>query len=105
MANIKISRRAVTVDSIAADFDFYAEVAGAPNIENIKFFPGAANDQLIINDADGDNAEIVNLLSTDGEGRIDRDIDGKARPVIDETASTLSAGHKVNFNLKNPVTS
>jgi len=95
MAAVEIRGKAlVQVVAIDADWDF----GETERIYSVVFTPGAANDELIIFDASvAGGLYGCSLLSTDGEPRIEYFGGSPWRPVIDFSACTLSANHRVKF--------
>ena len=91
------SRAFIQVTAIDADWDM-GEVL---QIISVVFTPGAANDELVMFDGPiADGMYACSLKSTDGEPRIEYFHGAPFRGVIDFSACTLSAGHRVKFVLK-----
>jgi hypothetical protein len=82
------------IENITEDYTVPANVT---NWEAVKFFPGAVGDKLVVKEQDDTGPVISELISYDGEGRIDRELGSSSTPFIDESACILSAGAKVCF--------
>lgn len=102
--------RVVEVSGIDSNFDLvaragytqYATAGGAP-LEMVLFFPGAANDILVIRDTVADTGPIIaKMKSLDGEPRIMYFRGAKVKPVMDYSDCTLSSGALVIFILAPP---
>ena len=81
----------VEISGISKDYDYGSDAS----IHSIKFYPGAANDVLVIFNKAVGLAEGCKLMSVDAEPRIEYFEGNIWWPVIDFSASTLSANHKV----------
>lgn len=103
MADVNARKYFVEVSNIAADWLFSADITGNPSFKSVKFFPGAADDVLVIKEGSETGPTFCKLVSGDGEGRIDRDISDASKPFIDYSDSDLSAGALVVFVLKRPI--
>ena len=102
--------RIVEVSAMDSDFVLmtrtgytqYSTSGGVP-IEAVLFFPGAANDILVLRDTAADTGpRIASIQSLDGEPRMLPLRGVKIKPVIDYSDCTLSAGAFVVFILTPP---
>ena len=101
--------RVIELSSIDSDFSLVARAGytqyatgGAP-IEMVLFFPGAANDILVLRDTTADTGPIITKMkSLDGEPRVMYFRGTKIKPVLDYSDSTLTAGSLVIFILAPP---
>lgn len=108
MATIKRGGNFIEITSIAADVspqDIFGTDDNFPEgkkVKRIEFVAGANNDICVIRQDDRDDPIITTLASPDVE-MVDRtyfDDDGQYMwPYIDFSESTLTAGHKVIFEL------
>lgn len=70
-------------------------------IKGIKFFPGAANDILVIEYLTDAGGLLCKLKSVDGEPRIDDCFpDSPVHPILDYSDCTISSGGAVSIVLR-----
>lgn len=91
---IKSSGNFLGIEDITED---YAVPTNVNNWEAVKFFPGDVGDKLVITEGDDTGPIISELISYDGEGRIDRELSSSSSPYIDYSLCTFSAGAKACF--------
>jgi len=91
--------------SIAADWDYTvskpATWPALPRLNSIEFHPGAASDRLIVKQRrnTGPARFDSGVVESAGDSRIKYFHGTRVVPYIDDTASTLSANHKVVIEL------
>ena len=70
-------------------------------IAAVKFFPGAANDILVLEHLTDTGGRMCKLKSVDGEPRIDESFpNNPVRPYLDYSDCTISSGGAVTIILK-----
>ena len=103
MATVNKLRHFVEVSSIAADWAFKINVPGVVTFKAVKFFPGDAGDELVIKEGSATGPLTVRLKSSDGDGRLDREVSAISNPFIDYSECTFTAGAVVLFILDRPL--
>ena len=103
MATVNARKYFVEVSSISGDWLFSSDITGNPSFKAVKFFPGDIDDVLVIKEGSETGPTFTKLASSDGEGRIDKDISDASKPFIDFSDSILSPGALVVFVLKKPI--
>lgn len=101
--------RVVQVSAMDSDFDLvaqtgyiqYATTGGVP-IELILFYPGAANDILVIKDTAATGPVVATMKSVDAEPRVLYFRGAKIKPYLDYSECTLTSGAFVTFILAQP---
>ncbi len=91
---VKPSGNFLGIEDITED---YTVPTNVNNWEAVKFFPGAIGDKLTLKEQDDTGPVISELISYDGEGRIDRELSSRSTPFIDYSECVFSAGAKVCF--------
>lgn len=87
----------IQVTAIDADWDMTETL----QIYSIVFTPGAVDDELVIFDGSvAGGIYACSLKSSDGEPRVEYFGGAPMRAVIDFSACTLNANHRVKFVLK-----
>jgi len=99
-ATVTLKEDRIVLTVIDADWTFSKATYGLKKFKAIRFFPGAADDVLVVKDKTDSGDAVTDLLSSDGEGRQDKDIDPNCVPMVDFSACTLSAGHRAEFVFK-----
>ena len=101
--------RVVEVSAMDSDFvlvtraGYTSYASGGAPMEAVLFFPGAANDILVLRDTTADTGpRIAKIQSLDGEPRMLPLRGVKIKPVIDYSDCTLSSGAFVVFILTPP---
>ena len=92
----------ISFTNITEDLFPSALVAGTLDYHKVKLFPSAANERLVLREGAVDGPIYVNLLSGDGEGRIDKDL-GSAKPYLKLADCTITTSTIMTFMLKNPL--
>lgn len=104
MANTTTQRgNIIEVSTIATDWDWEDASGIPPNgifLQSISFVAGSNNDVVVIKEGSDSGPIIAQLKSTTAGVMVDVLLDGlQCRPVIDFSACTLNAGHKVIFRM------
>lgn len=101
--NTRGGKSVIQVSAMDSDFNLVAqtgftnhEPAGAPIIA-IFFYPGAANDVLVVEQQNDAGPVIAKMKSLDGEPRVMYFQGAKLKPYIDYSDCTLSSGAFVVF--------
>lgn len=84
-------RLGVEISAMDEDYNYGSDL----RVQSIKFYPGAADDELVVFDKSTSGVEMCRLVSSDGEPRIEYFHGNIWHPYIDYSACTLSSNHKV----------
>jgi hypothetical protein len=96
-------RQVLQVSAMDSDFNMVAQTGytqyadGGVPIVVILFYPGAADDILVVKQQSASGPIITKLKSTDGEPRVMPLYGSRVKPYIDYSECTLSSGAFVVF--------
>ena len=100
---VTLTDNVITISAIDSDWtwtDTLSRMTAGVKVVLVRFNPGAANDRLVIKQGTAAGAELVNLLATDTEARLQYLFGATVKPMLDYSDCTLSSGAKVTIVLE-----